>query len=530
MNCVHRVALLVIQRDRHSPANQPKPTTQSSHLANRTGFLKPGQSLRPHQIKACNYDSVHHLRIRHAKRRTLGANRSLDEGGFALALAVAIGLILGLGALALVIRGASALLGSIRQQQSKEALAAAEAGIEKLLGTLNTQYPYLLANNHPSWASPGFIPANVCRNMAGTNYALMPTQGTISNSSNKAVGQWKVISYNYKGNYYYGGNGVLRVEGTRISPDNGTQLAKSQIEEEFAVKYKDCTPKALNAIALLGESVNVGSTSVKEAGTSTPGNVLCTGCLSTTEMNIGSGAIGNFLYGPFPMPAVPTMPAGLQPWDISLNPAAITKDPSSAQIFAGQNRSISGKQVCLVDTDGVTHCRIGSVKLNGSDAATLKIIYPSSTSAVREVRLYTDGAIGLGGNASVCQAIADGTSNPPCTSDPSSVGLSTMSLQWFGSSTCTKQDVKLNGGGNALNMFVYFPCGDVVINGGSNSPDVRGAVWTKTYDSSGSNVDIDAPPDLLSELQKRFGSQFSLSLKRPVAIGVNRWLSFEQVK
>ncbi|NDG75526.1 MAG: hypothetical protein EBX49_09385, partial [Synechococcaceae bacterium WB8_1B_136] len=107
---------------------------------------------------------------------------------------------------------------------------------------------------------------------------------------------------------------------------------------------------------------------------------------------------------------------------------------------------------------------------------------------------------------------------------------STMSLQWFGNSSCSSQDVKLNGGGNALNMFVYFPCGSVVVNGGSNSPDIRGAVWTKTYNSSGSNVDIDAPADLLAELQKRFGSQFSLSLKRPVAIGVNRWLSFEQAK
>lgn len=105
-----------------------------------------------------------------------------------------------------------------------------------------------------------------------------------------------------------------------------------------------------------------------------------------------------------------------------------------------------------------------------------------------------------------------------------------MSLQWLGSSSCTNQDIKLNGGGNALNMFVYFPCGSVQINGGSNSPDIRGVVWTKTYSSSGGNVDIEVPPDLIAQLQQRFGSQFSLSLKRPVAIGINRWLSFEQIK
>jgi len=454
-----------------------------------------------------------------------------EQAGFALALAVAVGLILGLGALAMVIRASSALIGSIRQQQSKEALAVAEAGMETVLGKLNTQYPYLLANNHPSWSTPAYIPASVCKNMVGTNYASMPTTGSVADRSSTTVGSWRVVSYTYKGNTYFGGTGLLRIEGTRFAPVSAKTLAKAQIEEEFSVKYKDCTPKTLNAIALLGQSVNVGSTAVREAGTNTPANVLCTGCTSSSQMNIGSGAVGNFLFGPFPIPPVPTMPAGLSAWDISLNKAQITRDPSSAQIIAGQNRTVLGKQVCLVDADGVTHCRIGSIKLNGSDLATLKIIYPNNSSATREVRLYTDGAIGLGGNASVCQAIASNTTDdPPCSADPSGAGLSTMSLQWFGNSSCSSQDVKLNGGGNALNMFVYFPCGSVVVNGGSNSPDIRGAVWTKTYNSSGSNVDIDAPADLLAELQKRFGSQFSLSLKRPVALGVNRWLSFEQAK
>lgn len=452
------------------------------------------------------------------------------DRGFALALTVAVGIILGIGALAMVIRASSALMGSIRSQHSKEALAVAEAGIETVIGKLNTHYPYLLANNHPNWGSPSFIPVHVCRNMQGISYASMPTTGEAKGSDNKIIGKWQVVNYGFRGNFYFGGTGTLRVEGTRIAEDSNRILAKAQVEQEVSVKYKDCTPRTHNTIALLGETVDVGSTQVREQGTNEPGNVLCTSCRSTADMNINTSAIGDFMVGPFPVPSVPEMPAGLEPWDISLNPAEISKDPRTAQIFSGEPRTVSGKQVCLVDSGGVTHCRINSVRLVGSDAATLKIIYPNSSSATREVRLYTESTIGLGGNAAVCQAIADGTTDPPCLTNPSSQGLTVMSLQWLGSSSCTNQDIKLNGGGNALNMFVYFPCGSVQINGGSNSPDIRGVVWTKTYSSSGGNVDIEVPPDLIAQLQQRFGSQFSLSLKRPVAIGINRWLSFEQIK
>jgi hypothetical protein len=464
------------------------------------------------------------------RRRPSNPLSTKPDRGFALALTVAVGIILGIGALAMVIRASSALMGSIRSQQSKEALAVAEAGVESVIGKLNTHYPYLLVNNHPNWGSPSFIPTHVCRNMQGISYASMPTAGEVKGSNNKTLGNWQVVSYGFRGNFYFGGTGILRVEGTRVAENSNKILAKAQVEQEVSVKYKDCTPRTHNTIALLGETVNVGSTQVREEGTNEPGNVLCTSCGSTADMNINASAIGDFMVGPFPVPGVPEMPAGLEPWDISLNPAEISRDPKSAQIVSGQPRTVSGKQVCLVDSSGITHCRINSVRLVGSESATLKIIYPNSSSATREVRLYTEGNIGLGGNAAVCQAIADGTTDPPCLTNPSSHGLTMMSLQWLGSSSCTNQDIKLNGGGNALNMFVYFPCGSVQINGGSNSPDIRGAVWTKAYSSSGGNVDIEVPPDLIAQLQQRFGSQFSLSLKRPVAIGINRWLSFEQIK
>ena len=56
----------------------------------------------------------------------LNSNRP-QEQGFILAVVVIVGLILAAGAMAMMARSTSGLLGSIRQQQSREAREIAEA-------------------------------------------------------------------------------------------------------------------------------------------------------------------------------------------------------------------------------------------------------------------------------------------------------------------------------------------------------------------------------------------------------------------
>ena len=84
----------------------------------------------------------------HSRHRQLllSNNNKAEEQGFILALVVIVGLILAAGAMALIARSTSGMLGSIRQQQSREAREIAENGTGRVVERLNREYAYLLIN------------------------------------------------------------------------------------------------------------------------------------------------------------------------------------------------------------------------------------------------------------------------------------------------------------------------------------------------------------------------------------------------
>ena len=75
----------------------------------------------------------------HSRHRQLllSNNNKAEEQGFILALVVIVGLILAAGAMALIARSTSGMLGSIRQQQSREAREIAENGTGRVVERLN---------------------------------------------------------------------------------------------------------------------------------------------------------------------------------------------------------------------------------------------------------------------------------------------------------------------------------------------------------------------------------------------------------
>jgi hypothetical protein len=93
------------------------------------------------------------------------------------------------------------------------------------------------------------------------------------------------------------------------------------------------------------------------------------------------------------------------------------------------------------------------------------------------------------------------------------------------------QSVDLRGGAQALRMFAFLPCAEIQVHGGSSVPDLRGALWARAYLLSGNNnnVEIHVPPDLAGSLKQVYGPDFSLSIRRPVAVGSNRWSSHESI-
>jgi hypothetical protein len=471
-----------------------------------------------------------------------------------------------------VLRGSGALIGSARQQRSREALAIAEAGLESTLAALNTTHPYLLTNNHNPAAgscwdaadgcptSTARFPKSICRNMTEDSQRAIPLSGSISNASG-VIGEWRVRRYVYAGNQFYGGSGTLSIEGTRLGSNNAV-LATSRVEQTVSIKIKDCTPSGQNTIALLAldAPMNINKTDVLALPAGGFANypdlapdqlsdatAHCVGCDSFSEMNTDlSQARVIRSFGPTSIPPVPEPPSdlGLQGFSIPTNQGGQTQE---FILYVAQENQDYG--TCVVKPfvgapSTITHCRISSITLNGGKQ--LKIVYPSINPGEHQMRLYVSGDISLVGGAGnttdpdgkICQALYnESESTFDCIDGERGIdnGLESQNLLILGPSVCPQsgQDVDIIGGAQALFMFMYMPCAKLVIKGGSSTPDLFGAVWVREYadtSNNSQNLDIWVPFDLAGKLQSIYGQEFSISIRRPVALGINRWTSYESTQ
>ncbi len=492
---------------------------------------------------------IHEVR---ALRRSQGEKGRLQQSpgsdGFALALAVAVATILGIGAMALVIRSSSALLGSIRQQQSREALAAAEAGAEVIVRQLNTEYPDLLTLNCTpdptskicNWDG-ATKPKQACNSANGEqpDYSKIQRKGSPANPS-EAIEEkwnntsWELVEYSYRGDNYFGGSSSLIVQGIRYAPPNGSILATSRISEDFSIKFKECTPANSNSIGLLAQTMTIDKSSITALDINDDpqkGTTLCTGCDDLSDMSI-SGDIerANFLWGPRQIPPPPEPPSGLTS---SLAPIIEPQAKGENLIYADQETD--PQKGCFMTNEiinkkpkKVTHCRIAknnpgfSIKLLGSE--NVRIVYPANNPSEYQVRLFLDGNILLGGSGTICRVLS---SNPTlCIDNNLPTDSSAADLMLLGNKSCDSNQIfQLFGGTGSLSMFLYLPCGEVVPKGNAT---FTGAIWANKYTASPSGAfNIVIPYNFNKDIKGSLGS--SIALMRPVAVGINRWASFENI-
>ena len=495
------------------------------------------------------------MAIRHWQYKLLPLKSNRPQGqGFILALVVIVGLILAAGAMAIVARSRSGLLGSIRQQQSHEAREIAEAGANQVVERLNREYAYLLINCYDrnlnttdsyncknkagvgSWEAPRY-PTATCPG-ASINSAAMIKDGDVDNATGSRAGRWQLEFYHFKGSKLYGGQGVMRVRGQRLST-NGTLLAEAYVDQELSIKPKNCDaafnqpPTTTGFPGLIGNSIALGSNDVPGE---ISGNILCVGCESIAEVTQGPNSVvnGNIFASTISLPDVPTYPAGLSPD----NPITAPGTYASGSIHGGK---------CLVDNSrspSITHCMLGNIDLQGSK----ELIFDTTNGPMQLYLQCKPGAngwcsgpnINLGGQGGIRHC-----SHGNCTSttiDPTALALfgnPDAAVPVGESPDCGydsngrslgRQSVKLGGGSQATVMFAYLPdaCGG--IKGGSSDPDILGAVWLKTFGpigSSSNRAEIRVPDDMGARVFTRFGPGFALSIRDFVAIGINTWGSFQ---
>jgi len=529
-----------------------------------------------------------HIRISIASK----INYGYENKGFILPLVISVGLIMLAGSAAMLARSFGGLIGSTRLEQSRQAREIAEAGIAQTIEALNRNYNYLLINCYPFtdnsdcintgfWDTTASLPSSVCSD------ADLDGTPALTASTTKPTGDYVIDSYSFSGTQFYGGTGRLRVIGYRKNSDKTKILAAAAVEMSFDVKPKPCNCSfgdfsgecsSSGFPGLLASYINLGNNDVKGA---TSGNILCTKCPNPNsdgpptreqaEAAIGalknSDVDGQIYLGPINLPPVPTFPDGnpddkgedtpnlLQHVNKAANVTDLpltttgTKDPTylitASSTPTTNTTTANNNGYCATDTSDppVTHCRINSIVLSGKERMEID-------TTEGPVRLYVEGldantpggqVVKVGGATGI---IHDGepeklamyglpiNADPICSSSNSSDTIQTVTLSGTSQGSTQK----------AANMFVYFPCASVGINGGSGAEadcyndgdcgggDVEGAIWAKNWDGSNSkNAQLVVPKDMGSKLFLGLGTRFGLSVQDYIALGVNSWASFEKL-
>jgi len=449
--------------------------------------------------------------------------------------------------MALAARSWLGLNGSIRQSQSRQAREVAEAGMARLIESLNSSYAYLLIKDLADWNSTSFT-SSICPS-SNPDPSSIVKSATINNG----LGRYSLERYDFQGSPFYGGKATIRMRGERLKTSNGAIGATAIVEQTLDIKPKDCSGSYGEATStsgfpgLLGQFINMGNNDIKGK---LSGNVLCLQCYSGSNydslteaqkealINAGPQAEidGQIFAGPIDLPPVPTPPASLA--YLYNNPPSIT---SSTTIVGGSTAAsnlLNGACVVMAgagtNAAPVTHCVVDSISLSGNKKLTV------DTSA-GPVRIYVTGAeVKFSGQA--------GITHLPSTASAATLGLFGRPID--PTNLFTDQNVLLAGAATTTQLWAYFPDGNVGINGGSKESavcdasgectggDINGAIWSKTWGgakcegclntggSSSTVAQLVVPADMGTQLFNSFGPQYALGIRDYVALGVSRWSSF----
>lgn len=416
-------------------------------------------------------------------RGSLKLQQKRDQG-IVLPLVLVVSLLISAGLMALAARAWLGLSGSIRQSQARQAREIAEAGVARLVESMNREFAYLLikdwdpTNNINQWDNTVFT-SSICPG-SNSNPAELVRTAALSDPQ----GRYTLESYSFKGSPFYGGKASIRMRGERLH-SNGQIGATAVVEQTMEVKPKDCTNSFGEDTAtsgfpgLLASHIDLGNNEIKG---SLSANVLCLACPPQTNFeslsqdekegliggnsNDGKRQVdGEVFIGPIDLPPVPPMPAGLA----SKPPALIDQATS---ITGGELPTDPDlKNSCLVSESGghkTTSCLISRIDLsgggNGKSSSTLSIDTTNGS-----VRLYVTSAGSLS-SPSVDFSGQAGIKHTQIDQDSGAVvpGLA-ADLGLFGNpvdgDSSNDQLVNLAGGSQVTGLWAYFPDGTVGIKG-----------------------------------------------------------------
>lgn len=440
--------------------------------------------------------------------------RRSSEQGFAMPVAIGLGLVMLLVGATMIVRSQSEQAIGSAQKNTALGLSAAEAGVTKVQSFLNTNR-FLAVEDYP-WTR--FL-LDSTTGAACASASATYAQANAFNSSqyiNNGTQQFKVISYSYEltDRANNEGIGTLVVEGRSLLDTAITSTSRLQVKIPIQRKViPTVVPPGLwaNGFSIAGNKFRVQS-------------VIDSGCPSTITAaqqrgnfsNPAGGGVPNVLQDPsyqlgLPLPVPSTCaasassPSFTKPCAIAVT-GPVTGSATPGTIFPSTTditnypagTGTKGEYIYYISNGGGTN----SINLSGNNG--IVTIRPD-----KKVSFYLQGNLNMSGSSRLGHDCFDSVASPDgLPDDNNSNGVKNYAANRYsvldendrGSVSgvlCNENDFQiyggtattqiLLGGSNLLSTFIYAPNASGGINGNAI---IKGSVWLKGWDGSATKQDV----------------------------------------
>ncbi|MBS3027475.1 MAG: hypothetical protein HCA25_10390 [Dolichospermum sp. DET50] len=469
-----------------------------------------------------------------------------SEEGFAMPIAVGLGLVMIITGLTMIVRSQSDTQNASSQKSTKKALSVAEVGITRYQQFINNNRVLSVYNDCVGTRSNGTCPDTTQKSWSNASVITQldsgcgvsaTTTSTISDNSNTAwkdisstdssLGQYKLVKYEYIPNTGVSDNtapgvgkltvqGRVKQQGSGSTATSGFMTATSQLAVTFPVST---SPSTAGVAGLWSSSFSMVGNATSNA------DVFDSSCNSSTAFN--SANLGPWLPSPpYTSQTAPKVTKSVKQFPSLPNNNVYTVPSSNintiSSISLGANNTMTlprandvnasgGSFSTGASTDNGTYVYnlTGSSSLSLTGNGTLNL-GTTNGSCNQTIIIYADGNLDLTGNGTVnptqCGTVVNGRA-PNSTKVIFYLG-SNASLTMTGNGTTNPSSfqfyvysqaanaVTFTGNGTS-NAFIFAPFTETRMVGNGT---INGALWSKSLTATG-NGTINQYPIAANTLQ-----------------------------
>lgn len=434
-----------------------------------------------------------------------------SEQGFAMPIAIGLGLVMILIAATLLIRSQGDQVTASAQKATSRSLSAAEIGINRYQSLINNNRVIATYSRTgtPGWATAVDIPGiNTCSGSTTTGSTVVTSNATTDwqniDPDDLTKGQFKLINYIYSPSdatkpNQPPGTGTLTVEG-RVNQSGSGNTATNTLSTANT-KLVVNIPINFGSLNTVVPALWVKNSTITDMGNDkVNGNILINSCppaTGATSANLYDPSTQKVIANPVSFPDTPALPPARADGSASYytligSPFGGTFPRPEVPLIPAKGKIPAVPAVPADEPadDGYYHYLINNLVDNGNGEITI--------SPNKKVIFHVQGNIDLGGNPDINKTPSNTpnqlqiygntyTNTSKTTTKYGCIGLNLLT-------TCPTLKVAINGTGT-IKAFIHAPDATGSVKGGGNTNgNLIGSIWIKDWDSSSGNskVKIDA--------------------------------------